>query len=891
MTRFSQPHRFKGPLREILIAILLGGSGFALNMVELQLGWGMHFIFGNALVFAFLRILRPATLITAASISSLRSILLWHHPWAWAIWTLEAAALSYLFNKSSPIRIDVVFWLLIGTPLLLLTYGGFMGMDRLSLLLVIAKQSTNGVLNVAVGEIIYVVTLTVASAKAPARWPRMPIEAFVLMILMSIILIPTTVYLCLDAPARELGARRVVERSLSDRLQVTGATLGMWKQSRSLMLTAFAREPTNRRVAPETTESKALAADFEQIEAFDTHGERLWSAISAGHTKTLPIDLAVLKNLHDAPNSTLSYLGRSTSPTTSQLALVVPFKTTGQEMIIVATLKPKALEFIVRGVRAQSIDGMFLLDPASRILTVASTSQYIDDKIANLSPDLRSAAIDEAVLVGKASYGRSVMSDLKDALMVRAMLIPGLPGWKAIAAERLSGEVLRAREGQLRLFIALCTFVVLVMILGALLARRIKLSLRDLAQSAADLAMTGAKRDQIDRLVIRELSDISVNIATVGSQVARERGALVSYQRRLRSIAKHAPVIVYALDVTNHEKGGLIYVSEALEKILGYTPEEAAESGWWSHAIHPEDYDNCLKTFTNLQPGKIINIEYRLRHKQGHYVWVYDHLAVEADSVFGHAEAVGLLMDISERKLATSQLLQADKMASLGRMVAGIAHELNQPLNFIKMASLNLREQTTRGRIDAARFCAKLENILAHVNRASSIILQMRIFGRTPSEAPRPMHVREAVDAVLTMVGPQLEADGIYVDTTGCAENVIVRALPVLLEQVLLNLLLNANDAIHTRHTSDEKHAGWIKITAQRQNRQAVIMVEDNGTGLSNDIIPVLFEPFFTTKPPKKGTGLGLSISYGIIRDLGGNLRAENTENGARFIIELPLSD
>lgn len=896
--RFPQEN---GPLREILLALLLGSGGFALNMLELQLGWGMHFIFGNALIFAFLRTLRPGTLIAAASIASLRSILLWHHPWAWGIWTLEAVALALLTRKSSPIRVDVIFWLIVGTPLLALTYGGFMAMDRLSLLLVIAKQATNGVLNVALGEIIYATVLTLVSAKGSRRWPRMPIDAFVLMILMSIILIPTTVYLSMDAPDREASARNVVGRALNDHLQITGTTLGLWRQSRGLMLAAYAREMAgqsgsmrqpaiSRLIVP-----AELLADFETIEALDAQGRRLWS-ISGGPAQS---GIVVPRELRAVSSATLGYIGKPATPTTPQLALIVPLDAAGQGAIIAATLKPGTLAQIVRAVGGASIDGMFLVSPTSRVLTVASNSDYITGKVSNLPPDLHNAVTAEAVLVGRASYGNSLMSDLKDALMVRAMPVPGLPGWETIAVSRLSGEVLKAREGQLQLFLALSAFVVLVMILGSLLAGRIKLSLRNLAQSAADLAMTGAKRDQIDGLVISELSDISVNIATVGSQVSRERGALVSYQRRLRSIAKHAPVVVYAVDAAHDDQGALIYVSEAVEKILGYRQDEAAEPGWWSRTVHPDDRDACQSIFQNLKPGEAANLEYRLRHKLGHYVWIYDNLAVEADPFFGGSEAVGLLMDISDRKLATAQLLQADKMASLGRMVSGVAHELNQPLNFIKMAAMNLREHVVRGRIDPARFTTKLESVLSHVNRASAIILQMRVFGRTPTETPHPMAVAEAVDAVLTMVGPQLDAAGITIDTTECARDVTVRALPVLLEQVLLNLLINAQDAIHSRQADEARHdaaddgkgAGWIKIAIRRHNGQAIITVDDNGTGLPDALIPQLFEPFFTTKPPKSGTGLGLSISYGIIRDLDGHLHAENGERGARFIIELPLSE
>ena len=127
-------------LREPAIAVALGLAGFLINQLELDLGWGMHFIFGNALVYAFLRVLRPSTLVAAVAISSLYSVLLWNHPWAWAVWTIEAAVVAALVRRLAPVRVDVGFWMITGMPLLLLTYGGILGMDAASMALHIFKR-------------------------------------------------------------------------------------------------------------------------------------------------------------------------------------------------------------------------------------------------------------------------------------------------------------------------------------------------------------------------------------------------------------------------------------------------------------------------------------------------------------------------------------------------------------------------------------------------------------------------------------------------------------------------------------------------------------------------------------------------------------------------------
>ena len=415
--------------------------------------------------------------------------------------------------------------------------------------------------------------------------------------------------------------------------------------------------------------------------------------------------------------------------------------------------------------------------------------------------------------------------------------------------------------------------------------------LRRVSQAAADLTQFGRSQPASDDIFIEEVSEISGTIAIAAASFGRERGALASYQRRLNSIAQHAPIIVYAVDVANGEGTDMTYISPSLEQMLGYSTAEGLTDKWWSSSIHPDDYDYCMAAFRHLVPGKVYAAEYRLRHKNGSYVWVYDTLSVEPTAQGAEQEAVGIIMDISEQKASEDQLLQSDKMASLGRMMSGTAHELNQPLNFIKLAASNLRENAVRGRLEAEKFIPKLENIVAQVERASAILLQMRIFGRTSKEAPSAINIQSTVEAVILMAEPQMELDGTQLVTEVKASGIYVRALPVMLEQVLLNLFINANDAIRSRHDAGDSAEGEIKITIDRNERSAFITVADNGPGIAPDVLPKIFEPFFTTKPPKEGTGLGLSISYGIIRDMGGVLRAKSSRKGAQFTIELPLAD
>lgn len=871
LARLAQPASGR---REALTALVLGAAGFGLNTLELQLGWGMHFVFGNALVFAFLRTMRPPALIAAASISSLWTAILWNHPWAWMLWTLEAAVLALMARRTSPILVDVLFWLIVGAPLLLLTYGFMMDMDRLSLWLVIAKQAANGVLNVTLGELIYLAILSVTTNRGPLQLPRMPIGAFVTMLLTAVILIPTTVFLALDAPEREDEARKAAARRLDDGLIIAQSGLDLWFESRTFMLRELASELNGR------TGNDALPAALQPqivgVAAFDATGTQLWT-IGRDAANRAPAEA-----LDGVPDPVI------TSLPNGHFALVVPPRPGHGRTTMVATVAHGGLKRILVRNGRHEIDGLLAIGPDGQRRIVHSTSPELASWLTNLPDSARTIGRDGPELLSSKTYGNALMSDLLDTVMARTVPIQGTRGWVAVGVSRLSGEVLKARAGQAKLLVAVLGFVVLVVFAAALLSRWIEKSLRRLAQSAANLALAGTKAGTIYRLVISELSDVSINISTAGSRVAQVRGALATYQRRLESIAEHAPVVVCALGVRNERAVGLTYVSKASSKILGYTPEEMLERTWWWRAVHPDDVDRMKSMLGDLHPGQILHLEFRLRHRLGHYLWVYGNLAIEADPVSHVVEGVGLLMDISERKFAAEQLVQAEKMASLGRMVAGIAHELNQPLNFVKMAAMNLRERINRGMFAADVFNTKLDAMIAQVDRASAIILQMRVFGRKPSEMPRSIAVVDVVDAVLTMIRPQLDADGIRIHFSETTEDLAVRALPVLLEQVLLNLLLNAHDAIRARQAVDATNYGRIDIIAARRGGRVIVTVEDNGTGLREEAIPVLFEPFFTTKPPKEGTGLGLSISYGIIRDLGGTIRAENTLSGARFVIELP---
>ena len=232
---------------------------------------------------------------------------------------------------------------------------------------------------------------------------------------------------------------------------------------------------------------------------------------------------------------------------------------------------------------------------------------------------------------------------------------------------------------------------------------------------------------------------------------------------------------------------------------------------------------------------------------------------------------------------AQNELVQADKMAALGQMSMGINHELNQPLTAIRSYSDNAVKFLDQRRTDEAR--ENLSLISALSERMGDIILRLKIFARESSDEHAAVVLQTIVSEAMHIVEPQLKKARVEFAIDLPAGEVRVLVNNVRLEQVLVNLINNAIDALRDR---DEPR---IELEARVVGGDAVIRVRDNGAGIPEDVISHLFEPFFTTKDVGIGLGLGLSISYGIIQDFGGELGARNLEGGgAEFTFNIPLA-
>ncbi|WP_457575014.1 sensor histidine kinase [Desulfolithobacter sp.] len=245
-----------------------------------------------------------------------------------------------------------------------------------------------------------------------------------------------------------------------------------------------------------------------------------------------------------------------------------------------------------------------------------------------------------------------------------------------------------------------------------------------------------------------------------------------------------------------------------------------------------------------------------------------------------------LRREIEERRQAEeelhrtrSELIHAAKLAALGQMSAGINHELNQPLAAIRTYADNTRQLLIKERLDDALW--NLEQIGELTQRMARIGAQLKIFARKTSGRIEPVPLHGVVDGALEIVSPALRRSDVRIQIVIEPEDLQVQANNVLLQQVLVNLITNAIQAVEDREKRE------IRLHCRREQGRVRITVQDSGPGIAPEHLPHIFEAFYTTKEPGQGLGLGLTITARILEEMGGDIMASDGETGARFEIYL----
>jgi len=355
-------------------------------------------------------------------------------------------------------------------------------------------------------------------------------------------------------------------------------------------------------------------------------------------------------------------------------------------------------------------------------------------------------------------------------------------------------------------------------------------------------------------------------------------------EEKYRTIFNSIPNPVFVLD---NETLDILDCNDRVRTVYGFGKEELLMKSFSSlfEESEREDLSEEMRTSRNLNQARHVR-------KDGQIIYVNIHsssLEYDKREVF-----LVTTSDITAKLMAERQLIQASKMATLGQMATGVAHELNQPLSVIKTASTFLMKKIKSKEAIREDIIETLAAEMdSHVDRASKIINHMREFGRQSDTNREEVAVNQALEKALEIFSQQLRLRGIEVVKEMEEDLPLIMGDANRLEQVFINLLTNARDAIEEKWAQSSAQTGTkqIHIKTHSEDGLVVIEVKDSGTGIPKAIIEKIFDPFFTTKKAGMGTGLGLSISYGIVRDFNGNIRVESpTGEGSNFIMQFPIA-
>jgi PAS domain S-box-containing protein len=375
-------------------------------------------------------------------------------------------------------------------------------------------------------------------------------------------------------------------------------------------------------------------------------------------------------------------------------------------------------------------------------------------------------------------------------------------------------------------------------------------------------------------------------------RVVRYQGALMDIterremERRLhqqqefaRRLVDNFPDLILVLDTASH----YTFVSPRCKEVLGYDVEDTQQMEFGGRT-HPEDLPAVLSLYKDIIAGKQIfaSLEIRVRHKLGEWRRIRFNFSPLSDEK-GNIEGVVLSgRDVTDLKRLEEQLIQAEKLAAMGQMLAGVAHELNNPLTAILGATELLRERA--GTDESTR--RQLELTHRQARRAARIVQNLLEFSRPASPQKKPLDLNNLLERTLQLHEHSLRRNNVEVDFHLPADLPGVIGDANQLIQVLLNLITNAEQAIR-----EVRDSGRIQIRAGRIGKQVTISVQDDGVGIRPEALPRIFDPFYTTKRPGGGTGLGLSICMSIIREHGGNIEAETLPaGGSAFTVYLPAA-
>ena len=383
--------------------------------------------------------------------------------------------------------------------------------------------------------------------------------------------------------------------------------------------------------------------------------------------------------------------------------------------------------------------------------------------------------------------------------------------------------------------------------------------------------------------------DTSRAVWDAGGKIVRYQGTLVDVTERRemekalrgqeefqRYLLESFPDLILVIDLN----GRYSFVSSRIHDLRGYKPEDLLGKG----VEEEQDYSRELfALYRDLITGRKMfgSCDYSARHRDGSWRTMRASASPLFDAENKLSGAIVSVRDITVEKKLEQQIIQSERLAAMGQMIGGFAHELNNPLTSI----LGMSELLQEG--EAPESVRKQMVVLQQqARRAAEIVQNLMYFSRPPAPGKTPIDLGELVQRTLHLHAYSLRKSNITVDFLKETSVPAVSGDAHQLMQVFLNLILNSEQAMR-----EVRDRGTLRIRIEKQEKSVSVIFQDDGPGISPEILPNIFDPFYTTKRPGRGTGLGLSISKAILREHNGNVEATSGPGGgAVFTVTLPVA-
>jgi len=384
---------------------------------------------------------------------------------------------------------------------------------------------------------------------------------------------------------------------------------------------------------------------------------------------------------------------------------------------------------------------------------------------------------------------------------------------------------------------------------------------------------------------------MSVPLMLLAAVIEERKKSAMTLHERDERITLAAEAANLAFWTINYERGES-WMNDRGRAIFDFGPDESLTRELFLSRVHPEDRDAVDEAIERARAtSPTFELEYRLLRPDGETRWLISRGRYVRNDRGGISELTGVAIDVTAQTKANLELrLQREEMArmsrvsSMGELTASLAHELNQPLTAIASNAAAGSRLLAQGPPDVEMFKELLADVSADARRAGAIIHGIHHFVRKSEGTRRSVNLNEIVREVLRLLNSDLLGRATTVETELLPNLPAVMADPLHLQQVLLNLLMNSLEAMQSTPAAKRR----VVVCTKYENSFVLVSVRDFGCGLPKDALDKIFAHFYSTKP--NGMGMGLTIVRSIVEAHGGKLRAENTEDGARFSFHLPVA-